>query len=375
MTRSNAALVTLVAGLIACTGAPVAPDNRPLTLTSEEQAETLAGLRPPKRARPVIAVLGLNDGSETTDFLVPYGVLRRSGVADVVAVGIEAGPITLMPALTLQPQATVAELDARYPDGVDYVFVPAMHRDDEPAVLAWLKTQAEKGATLVGICEGAKVLGKAGLLDGRAATTHWHSVEALRSEHPTMRWVRNRRYVVDRGVVTTTGVTASLPVSLAVVEAIAGRARAEELARELGVTSWSAEHDSDAFQLGWGHIWTAIGNTVAIWNHEDVALPVEPGMDELALAFTADAYSRTYRSQAKTVAAVEGELTTAQGLQLVPDLVEGSAAGLHRLPPLPQEAPAGALDAALDGITERYGRRTAAFVALQLEYPWADGRK
>lgn len=372
MIRSNAALAILVATLVACSGAPVAPDDRPLTVSPEEQAETLRGLRPPKRARPVIAVLALNDGSETTDFLVPYSVLRRSGVADVLAVGIEPGPITLWPALTIQPQTTTAELDARYPEGVDYVFVPAMHRDDAPAVLAWLKTQAEKGATLVGICEGAKVLGKAGLLDERDATTHWHAVEALRREHPTMRWVRNRRYVVDRGVVTTTGVSASLPVSLAVVEAISGHASAEELARELGVASWSAEHDSDAFQMDWGHAWTVIGNTVALWEHEDVALTVEAGVDELALAFTADAYSRTFLSQAMTVAAAKGELTTAHGLQLVPDRMEGSAAGLHRLPPLPPEAPAGALDAALNGINERYGHRTAAYVALQLEYSWPD---
>ena len=43
----------------------------------------IAALRPPKRARPVVAVLGSPHGAETTDLVVPYGVLRQSGLADV----------------------------------------------------------------------------------------------------------------------------------------------------------------------------------------------------------------------------------------------------------------------------------------------------
>ena len=42
------------------------------------------------------------------------------------------GPVTLYPALTVQPHATVSEFDARHPDGADYVIVPAMSRDDDP---------------------------------------------------------------------------------------------------------------------------------------------------------------------------------------------------------------------------------------------------
>lgn len=65
---------------------------------ADEDAAMQIALRPPKRTRPVIAVLGLNEGSETTDYLVPYGVLKHSGVADVFALAIRPGPITLMPA-------------------------------------------------------------------------------------------------------------------------------------------------------------------------------------------------------------------------------------------------------------------------------------
>ena len=47
------------------------------------------------------------------------------------------------------------------------VIVPAMSRDDDPAVLEWLRSQAAKGAMIVGVCAGAKVVAEAGLLDGK----------------------------------------------------------------------------------------------------------------------------------------------------------------------------------------------------------------
>jgi putative intracellular protease/amidase len=255
----------------------------------DEHAQAIAAMKPPKRARPVIAVLGDNDGSETTDYLVPYGVLRQSGVADLVALATQPGPLTLMPALTIQPQATVADFDARHPDGADYVIVPAMHNPDAPAVLRWIKSQHVKGATIVGVCSGARVLSRAGLLEGRAATGHWYDLDELRKDNPSMRWVPDRRYVADRGVVTTTGITASVPVSLALVEAIGGRARAEALAHELGVAAWEAGHDSKAFGLDRRYVSTALGNTLAFWSHQTLGVPVESGVDEIALAFTVDA--------------------------------------------------------------------------------------
>ena len=140
----------------------------------EEADALLAALKPPKRRRPLIAIVGINDATEVTDYLMPYGILRRADVADVVPLATEPGPVKLYPALKVEPQATVAEFDAQHPDGADYVIVPAMSRDDDPAVLEWLKSQAAKGAMIIGVCAGAKVVGEAGLLDGKRATTHWY---------------------------------------------------------------------------------------------------------------------------------------------------------------------------------------------------------
>ena len=342
--------------------------GEPAVVGTEEHAETIAALKPPKRHRPIVAVLGQNDGTETTDYLVPYGVLKQSGLADVWALATARGPLKLHPALTIQPQATTAEFEARHPDGADYVIVRAMHRPDDAAVLAFIAGQAAKGATIVGVCSGAKVLSNAGLLRDRAATGHWYDIDELKEGNPSMRWMRDRRYVADRGVVTTTGVTASVPVSLAIVEAIGGREAASTLAGDLGARSWEANHDSDAFRLDSRHFWTAVGNTVAFWSHETVGIHVDEGVDEIALALTADAYSRTYQSQAVTVAGRPDALTTRRGIRLVPDRAAKDAGTDLVLGSVERERPTQALDASLDGIAERYGRRTAAFVALQLEY-------
>ena len=184
-----------------------------------------------------------------------------------------------------------------------------------------------------------------------------------------MRWVRDRRYVADHGVVTTTGVTASVPVSLAIVEAIGGRERAQAVAHELGVDVWDAGHDSDAFRIDRGHVLTAARNWLAFWNHDAIGIPVASGVDEIALALTADAYSRTYRSRALAVASDGAPLATRRGLALLPDDARSERPDAM-LAAVPSERAALALDGALGDIARRYGQPTAAFVALQLEYPW-----
>jgi putative intracellular protease/amidase len=185
----TAALVAVIGGAWILS-LPPEPVAQTLTPIPQEEAEaTLATLKPPKRERPLIAVVGTNDATETTDYLMPYGILRRADVADVVALATEPGPVTLYPALKVEPQATVAEFDAQHPEGADYVIVPAMSRDDDPAVMQWLRRQAAKGSIIIGVCAGAKVVAAAGLLDGKQATTHWYYLDELREKHPAIRYV------------------------------------------------------------------------------------------------------------------------------------------------------------------------------------------
>lgn len=345
---------------------PVRPRARPAEVPADEQARTIETLKP-RRARPVVAVLGDNAGTETTDYLVPFAVLAESGVADVHALATGPGPIHMFPALTVEPQGTVADFESRVPDGADYVIVPAFPDPDVPAAIDFIRRQRAKGATIVGICAGARTVGAAGLLDGRRGTGHWFYASGMRRRSPTMTWVADRRYVSDSGIVTTTGVSASIPVSLALVEAIAGRERARETAATLGVASWDARHDSAAFGLERRAVRAVMGNRLAFWSHETLPLPIAPGVDEIALALTADAYSRTYRSRARTAA--DAPIVTRRGLRVLPDLPSQNSALRATVPAVATDLPARALDTALWDIGERYGTPTADFVATQLEYP------
>ncbi len=347
---------------------PPAPPVATAPAVSEAEASaTVAALRPPKRKRPLIAIIGINDATETTDFLMPYGVLRQADVADVFTVATSQGPVQLYPAMRVLADTTADAFDNRHPEGADYVIVPAMSRDDDPIVMRWLKRQAARGAIVIGVCAGAKVVAAAGLLDGRDATTHWYYRPEMLGRHPAIRYVKDRRFVVDRGVATTTGVTASMPMALTLIEAIAGRARAEAVARDLGANTWDARHASKSFAINRRFAMTVMANKVAIWRHERLGLRLDPGVDEVGLALVTDAWSRTYRSEVTTYGSSDQPITTARGARVLPDKIATTWA--LKLPTPIGNRPATALDAALRDIRQRYGEAVAEVVAMQLEYP------
>lgn len=362
------ALLAAVGGtwLFLLPGAP-AQGTAP-AISRDETDATLAALKPPKRKRPLIAIVGINEMSETTDYLMPYGILARADVADVLTLGAQPGPVALYPALKVQPHATIAEFDAAHPDGADYVIVPAMSREDDAVALQWIRSQAGKGAIVIGVCVGAMVVANTGLLDGRRATTHWYSVRDLQ-KHPAIRYVADRRLVVDRGVATTTGITASMPMALTLVEAIAGRTKAQAVARDIGLADWDARHRSEDFRFTRPFALTAIANTLAFWNREQLGIALTPGIDEVSLALTADAWSRTYRSHAVTFAATAEARTSRSGLRILPDRIATDWPARQMPPAAVGLPPARALDQTLEAIDARYGARTADFVAMQLEYP------
>jgi putative intracellular protease/amidase len=334
---------------------------------SEEANAMLASLKP-RRERPMVAIIGMNDATETTDYLMPAGILRRSGVADVMMLATGPGPVQLFPALKVEPDATIAEFDAVHATGADYVIVPAMKRDDDPAVLAWLKSQAEKGVVVIGICAGAKVVAAAGLLDGKRATTHWYYLAEMLKRHPTVQYIANRRMVSDGNMVTTTGISASMPMMLTLIEAIAGRAKAETVAHDLGLESWNARHASGAFRFTRPFAATVLLNKLAFWNREVFGIQLEPGVDEVSLALVADAWSRTYRSHSLTFAASPDAVESRNGIRIAPDHADADWPQGSRVSTFPDEKPANALDLALDTIAARYGKTTADVVAMQLEY-------
>lgn len=150
---------------------------------------------------------------------------------------------------------------------------------------------------------------------------------------------------------------------------IAGRDKADAVARDLGLADWNARHDSSAFRFTRPFALTVIGNTLAFWNREELGLELTPGVDEVSLALVADAWSRTYRSRALTFAAAAGAIETRNGIRILPDRVTTNWPAKRLLPPIGARQPAHALDEALSEIASRYGTGTANMVAMQLEYP------
>ncbi len=352
---------------------PLGPISSALFLTLALMVlVTLAAVGDARAAERSIVVVAQNGGTEVTDFLVPYGVLSRADVGEVRAVSTEPGPVYLWPGLTIEADETLDQFDVRMPDGANLIVIPAVLDPEDERLIVWLRQQSEKGALLVSICDGALVLARTGLLDGRRATGHWYTEDMRREEFPNVLWQENTRYVRDGNVATSAGVSASLPISLHLVEMLAGPSRAEALARELAVDGFDADHNSEVFQLDMGSLWTAARNFLFGWPRDEYALVLREGMDEIALAFSVDMFARTYRSQGVPVG--HAAVQSLNGLTVLPEqpkLADATGSiGFGQGVDLALEAGAKAPEQILAFLSEQYGRDSAEFVALQLEYPY-----
>lgn len=358
MRSAKAMLVAGVALLATTVGA--AP---PMANTAHAPADFIEALRPEPGRRPVVAVLALNDRTEMTDLLLPHAVLKRADVAEVQIVAPRAGAVKLFPALQVDGALSFESFAQRHPAGADYVIVPAMDPDDDPDVTAWLWQQAQRGAKVIGICSGARVVGRAGLLDGRRFSGHWYDRKTLLKRHPGAQHVPDQRYVIDRGVATSTGITASIPTVLALVEALGGTARAEAVAQELGVASWGTAHDSARFGLTFGRGLAYVRQAAAFWLDERWQVDVHDGMDDITLALAADAWSRTGRVNLEAAAA-SGIVQLRSGLRLLTRPPDNTP----RLPLTAGLKPVQQLDRTLCEIAERHGVARRDRVLLEMEY-------
>jgi transcriptional regulator GlxA family with amidase domain len=111
-------------------------------------------------------------------------------------------------------------------------------KDDDAAesrIVRWLKTVFRPEHTLVSICSGALLAGRAGLLDGRACTTHHSACAKLASAAPKARVLENRLFVEDGRCYSSAGVTAGIDLMLHLVSRITDHRCAAEVARYLVV--------------------------------------------------------------------------------------------------------------------------------------------
>ena len=103
----------------------------------------------------------------------------------------------------------------------------------DAGLLAWLAAQASRVERLGSICNGAMLLAAAGLLEGRAATTHWAYLDRLAKLAPKTEVDRDALYVRSGNIYTSAGVTAGMDLALALVEQDHGKAVALAVAQEL----------------------------------------------------------------------------------------------------------------------------------------------
>lgn len=103
----------------------------------------------------------------------------------------------------------------------------------EVRVARWLRRHHRDIARVVSICTGAFVLGEAGLLDGRRATTHWQYVDALRQRFPKVQIADESIFVRDGRIWTSAGITAGIDLMLALVEEDHGHGVAMSVAKGL----------------------------------------------------------------------------------------------------------------------------------------------
>ncbi|HEY3550238.1 MAG TPA: DJ-1/PfpI family protein [Gaiellaceae bacterium] len=162
--------------------------------------------------------IALWDGVEELDFAGPYEVLTAwargsERPVTVTAVARSTEPVTCSHGLRVIPDASFEELGH-----VDLFVNPGGRVDPllgDDAYIGRLRAMADGGTLMTSVCNGALVLQKANLLDGRRAATHWGSYDRLEELGVTVD--REARWVDEGMVVTSAGVSAGIDMALHLV--------------------------------------------------------------------------------------------------------------------------------------------------------------
>ncbi len=103
----------------------------------------------------------------------------------------------------------------------------------DASLIDWIRVTGSQVETLAGVCTGSMLLGQAGLLDGRRATTHWRSLSWMREAFPAVTVVDDQHVVEDGHVLTSAGISAGIDLGLRLVARYCGEAVAQSTADHL----------------------------------------------------------------------------------------------------------------------------------------------
>ena len=186
------------------------------------------------------------DGLQALDLVGPLEVFSKANLHSpatghapfryvVTIASIEGGDISTGSGLWIGRTAGLDEL----PDRIDTVLVGGGTADGLAAaarserLIGWLRETAPRVRRMGSVCTGAFLLGAAGLLDGRRATTHWQSCDLLKRMFPAAEVEPDAIFVADGHFYTSAGVTSGIDLSLAMVEQDLGHKVALAVARDL----------------------------------------------------------------------------------------------------------------------------------------------
>ena len=105
----------------------------------------------------------------------------------------------------------------------------------EPEVLQWIRSSSQKAKITASVCTGAFLLAKAGLLQGKSATTHWEDIADLRAQFPSLSVKEEVRWVDEESIVTSACIAAGIDMSLHLVSRLGSKDLALLTAKQLGV--------------------------------------------------------------------------------------------------------------------------------------------
>ncbi|MEO8285420.1 MAG: DJ-1/PfpI family protein [Chloroflexota bacterium] len=187
------------------------------------------------------------DDVEVLDFAGPFEVFATTqlpghdSVDDkenpfhVVTIAEKEGTVRCRGGLLVQPNHTIND----HPP-LDILVVPGGYgtrrQAENPIVLDWIAAQDATTQLTTSVCTGAFLLAARGLLDNLPATTHWGSIDRLKSTHPLIDVRDDVRYVDNGHILTSAGVSAGIDMSLHIVGRIHGEAVAKQTARRMEYT-------------------------------------------------------------------------------------------------------------------------------------------
>lgn len=203
-------LHTLAAAGIGNAAAPAARAANEATAAPHDMSQA-----PPSWTGKEQVAMLLYPGFTALDVVGPQYMLGNLMGATVHLVARDMKPVMSDTKLAIAPSTTLA----RCPRDLDVLFVPGgssgtMSAMQDKALVRWLAELGARAKLITSVCTGSMLLGQAGLLHGKRATSHW-ATHALLSEFGAM--PISQRVVWDGNVVTGAGVSAGLDLGLSIV--------------------------------------------------------------------------------------------------------------------------------------------------------------